>query len=555
MSNVQRIHLPVIQASTDMVALEPLALPSTPPIMSSLIPKRDELAARTTLRTSSYTIYVDLPGNPEEMLLVHGYTGAHDRVSRRAASYLRSREVRHPPKPLYGDWTPEPALDGEVAAPSDEVIATLKQRGYLVALTPEEEEALFVKIASRHHHGSIRQMPNYVLMPTYQCNLRCPYCFQDHMRTDPAHAHLLRTMDRPMVDRIVEGMRNIDAAHGIEPGGAAGADATRSIMLFGGEPLLAESRPSIEYFMARVREQQATRFRAVTNATDLEAYEDLLGPDDISWLQVTLDGPPAEHDQRRIYADGSGSFEKIAANITMALERGVETSIRLNIDRGNIDQLPALADEFHARGWAEHAGFRAYVAPINAGNQKVDPRRLYNSWQLARAMQKLAQSYPRVASMASPDDARQHRVQRLFTGTGSGAGSKPPEYRTAFCGAHTTMYVIDAFADIYACWEKTGDPGLRIGHIDEGGAVWMNRAILERWRGRSVVSNPVCRKCRYATACGGGCAALAEEASGDAYTNHCDGFAKRFRASVAKAYLAHLRGEVLESGHASPCDV
>jgi len=52
------------------------------------------------LRTSSYTIYVDLPGNEEEMLLVHTYTGAFDRVSRRVATWVRSLEAGRPPKPL-----------------------------------------------------------------------------------------------------------------------------------------------------------------------------------------------------------------------------------------------------------------------------------------------------------------------------------------------------------------------------------------------------------------------------------------------------------------------
>jgi uncharacterized protein len=42
------------------------------------------------LRTSSYTIYVDLPGNQNEMLLVHTYTGAFDRVSSRVATYVGS---------------------------------------------------------------------------------------------------------------------------------------------------------------------------------------------------------------------------------------------------------------------------------------------------------------------------------------------------------------------------------------------------------------------------------------------------------------------------------
>ena len=62
------------------------------------------------LRASSYTIYVDLPNNSHEMLLVHGYTGAFDRVSGTVATYLRSLELKRPIRPLYGQWTPEPEI-------------------------------------------------------------------------------------------------------------------------------------------------------------------------------------------------------------------------------------------------------------------------------------------------------------------------------------------------------------------------------------------------------------------------------------------------------------
>src|ERR1700726_4759847 len=60
------------------------------------------------LRTSSYIIYVDLPDNDSDMLIVHGYTGAFDKVSRRIATFLRAKEDRRAPKPLYGDWAPSP---------------------------------------------------------------------------------------------------------------------------------------------------------------------------------------------------------------------------------------------------------------------------------------------------------------------------------------------------------------------------------------------------------------------------------------------------------------
>jgi uncharacterized protein len=253
---------------------------------------------------------------------------------------------------------------------------------------------------------------------------------------------------------------------------------------------------------------------------------------------VTLDGIPQEHDRRRIYPDGSGSFERIARNITLALERGVFVSVRMNIDRNNISQLPALAEVFATHGWTGRSQFAPYVAPIHAGNGSVDAKSTFTSWQLARAIEELRQQHPSVSQIGFTDDSLQFKARQIFDQKAQSTG-----FSTAFCGAHTTMYVLDAFGDIYACWERTGDPRVRIGHITESGEVLMSRTHLHTWRGRNVVSNPVCRKCRYATSCGGGCAVLAEGASGTLYKNFCDGYAQRFRAKVAQAYLEHQSGK------------
>lgn len=525
------------QGLEDMIKLEPLELPTSsflPPGLAPLKLSASELQGRSALRTSSYTIYVDLPGNADDMLLVHAYTGAHDLASKRVATYLRSMESRHAPNPLYGTWAAEPPIEGQVSRPSDETIEALKKRGYLVTLTPEEEESLFARLSAKHHLATLRRSPVYIVMPTYQCNLRCPYCFQDHMRTDPKYSHLLRVMDRSMADRLLAGMSNIEAAHGLEPG----VERTRALTFFGGEPLLARSRPIIQYLIEQLRARGKARFTAVSNATELEAYEDLLGPENIASIQVTLDGLPQEHDRRRIYPDGSGSFERIASNISLALARGTVVSVRMNIDRNNISQLPALAELFEARGWSGQNLFSSYVAPIHAGNGNVETKSTFNTWQLSRALEELRQQHPGVARIGLMDDSLQFRARQIFDQQVQASG-----FNTAFCGAHTSMYVLDAFGDIYACWERTGDPRQRIGHISETGDVLMSRTHLHAWRGRNVVSNPVCRKCRYATSCGGGCAVLAEGASGTLYKNFCDGYAQRFRARIAQAYLEHLSGQ------------
>lgn len=503
------------------------------------------------LRASSYTIYVTLPNNDQEMLLVHGYTGAFDKVSRSVGEYVRSLEVATPEKPLHGEWVSEPAARpcASPPTPSDATIEVLKRRGYLTLMSTDEEVGYLARLVKKIHRNAVRNAPSYIFMPTYNCNLRCGYCFQDHMRTNPAFRHLLRTITPEMVDRIVAAYPSIEASHGIEPG----QQVHRSVGFFGGEPLLAENRPVVQYIMDKTRELGTARFWAVSNATELEAYEDLLGPGGIEDVQITMDGPPEEHDKRRIYADGSGSFERIARNLDRCLDRGVSVSLRMNIDRGNIGQLPALADTIVARGWEGRRGFSCYTAPITNSERTITLKQIkekyFDSWELDQAIDDLRERHPAMRVIGRPDDKMVARVRKLFD-----QHATTPDIKSAFCGAHTSMYIFDAFGDIYACWERTGDASIRIGRVLDGGHVEINEAMNRLWRTRTPASNPVCRKCRYNLHCGGGCAVLAEGRSGKIHSNYCDGFAERFRHSVATAYTTFVNGEAVAE-QARVCDL
>lgn len=256
------------------------------------------------IRTSSYVIYVDLPDESDYILAVHGYTGAYDRISKEVAAYLRSLETGPPPAPLYGKWSPQPVAEAKARPPSEETKRLLLKRGYLTERSAEEEEDFLGQLASQHHRDQQRKALAFIVMPTYDCNLRCPYCFQDHMRTDPAWRQRLAEMSRPAVDRMCKAWLEIERRHGVS------SQRRRNITFFGGEPLLEQLRPLIEYILERAGEMGDFRAHAVTNATDLAAFEDLLGPEGIEKLQITLDGPRAEHDLRRIYPDGRGSIRK-----------------------------------------------------------------------------------------------------------------------------------------------------------------------------------------------------------------------------------------------------
>jgi uncharacterized protein len=497
------------------------------------------------MRASSYVIYVDLPDNPDEMLLVHGYTGAFDKVSRPVATFVRSLELRHPPKPLYGAWVSEPVIDGAAAPPSDETLKILRRRGYITEMTCEKEQEAFQRIASAMHQVNCRRI-SYVFMPTYDCNLRCAYCFQDHMRSNQQFHHLLQHMSPEILERIFCGVKSIEAAHGYD----GSTNIHRNIGFFGGEPLLAANRPIIDHILQYFSGLGTASFWAISNATELEAYKNILSPEKISRVQVTIDGPPAEHDKRRIYPDGSGSFEKIAGNIQMALEHGVQIAVRLNVDQRNLPQLPEIAGIISRHGWDKYPNFGVYTSPIRASNENVVPRDTMGAWEVDKAVATMQREHPLMSVIAQPDDAIKHQARRIFRDPEHGL----PMLRESFCGAHTGMYVFDTFCDIYACWERTGDPSLRIGHVHENGKLEMNLPNFQHWRSRTVLSSPVCSKCRYALHCGGGCAVLAERRTGEFHMNYCDGFSTRFRANVAEAYLDHIAGRPMVERGGPSCD-
>jgi uncharacterized protein len=157
--------------------------------------------------------------------------------------------------------------------------------------------------------------------------------------------------------------------------------------------------------------------------------------------------------------------------------------------------------------------------------------------------------HPEMAVIARPDDKIVSRVRRLFN-----QHAEEPQLRSSFCGAHTGMYIFDAFGDMYACWERTGDAAVRIGRVLEEGQVEMNAAMTKMWRSRTPASNSTCRKCRYALHCGGGCAILAEARNGKIHSNHCDAYGERFRDAVATAYAGFVTGTaVMESSRV--CDL
>ena len=165
-----------------------------------------------------------------------------------------------------------------------------------------------------------RRVPLFVqIMPTERCNLRCRYCY--------AEFGSRRRADFPLAPliRVVDGLARL---------------GTRVIMVAGGEPLLY---PDLGKLIDRIVGHKII-CSVNTNGITLPARIEEAARADM--LSISLDGPPALHDEYR----GKGTYEKARAAIALARERDIRVQIQFTLTR---DVIGAFR---HIEGVAEEEG-------------------------------------------------------------------------------------------------------------------------------------------------------------------------------------------------------
>jgi len=303
---------------------------------------------------------------------------------------------------------------------------------------------------------------------------------------------------------------------------------SKSVTLLGGEPLLGRNRDLVAYILNRGRELEYA-FSIVTNGHDLDRFLDLFDPEVTRFFQVTLDGPRAVHDRKRPRRGGGPSFDRIVDNIGRALERGLRVSVRVNIAADDLEQLVDIARLVQERDWARHKGFDIYFAAIytQAGDCLVDDGLALSQAQIAVRLDELRRRHPEVAVIKHTASLEAVFSQLFATG-------KYMQFKGAFCGANSSMYVFDPHGDLYACWESVGRDMSRLGsyHPD----LRLDEARHEDWRGRAGVEIPRCLECKYVLLCGGGCTQHAHDAHGDFRSPDCRDFEQVLKLSLPLFY-------------------
>jgi uncharacterized protein len=445
------------------------------------------------MRKSSYVIDVKLDSEADKYMLVHGYTGAIDVVSENVVAYLDSVGKQQP--------------DG--AQVSEATLEALKARGYLTVKTEEEEVEHVRKLANLLHQKDKILHKSFVFLVAYDCNFRCPYCYESKVLKD-SRQWSRKVFTKEMVDKAYDAISKIGGDKRLH---------YSQIVLYGGEPLLARNREIVKYIVNKGKDL-GYRFMAITNGYDLDAFEDLLTTDKLSSLQITVDGSKEIHDQRRIHYQTKTSFDKIISNIALALERDVEITVRVNNDANNFNELSKIEQLFRDLGYYGKGNLRIHSARLF--DYKYNNRRLsfLNQLEYNKLHKEIAYKYPCTVSGIA------QTLCRAVT------DKKRINLSSTYCSAQTGSHIFDPFGDIYGCWEDVGNVENIIGHYDP--VEWTE--IKELWHYQNIAVSFDCVRCKYAFFCRGGCIAHEKHKRGVFGPGFCNSYPDTFHDATNLAY-------------------
>ena len=406
--------------------------------------------------------------------------------------------------------------DGELSRLSPELRDRLLARGHLTQ-KGEDEELADQKLVARIGRMLYERMRiDPLIMPTYDCNFRCPYCYERH-RLRNAQEWLQTAMAPDLLDAIFEGLED-HKERGFRLG---------TCTLYGGEPLLAKNVGLVRSICERCK-SLGIKVGAVTNGYDLDAYLDVLEEYDFERLQVTVDGVGAVNDRLRVHKDGAGSYERIMQNIELALERGVPVNLRINVGTQNIGGIADLIGDLRRRGFLDKEARRAQEAKqgdapmrgsflyyFKAINDADDPEKDLRERDILDELIRCGSTVDEAIELVSMYSQPADKIRALLEKKGY------PRLEPSFCGAQGPMAIFDPFGDIYPCFDVVGMDELCIGSVMVPGGKFLWNFDKAKWHLRTSDNLEPCMRCPYTFACRGGCASRARSAHGTCFVEHC----------------------------------
>jgi uncharacterized protein len=366
------------------------------------------------------------------------------------------------------------------------------RKGYCVE--PAEEELRYRKKYLEFLNNRETDEVQLFYAPTYACNFACSYCYQDSYfnKCGIPESELVEAFFNFIEERFF--------------------NRRKYLTLFGGEPLLntAVQKAFIENFIWEANKHKL-EIAVVTNGYNLSEYIPLLNQGSIREIQVTIDGLDEIHNQRRPMKNGLPTFSKIIEGIDCALKEDIPVNLRMVIDQQNIEELPKLAKFAIEKGWTKNPVFKTQLGRnYDLHHCQSDTSRIYSRLGMYTDIYRLMQLYPEILEFHKPAFS----ISRFLFENG-----ELPDPLYDSCPGTKNEWAFDSSGKVYSCTATVGKEGEELGMFYP--KIELNEDRISEWESRDVLSISECKSCSLQLACGGGCAAVAQNLTGKINSPDC----------------------------------
>lgn len=414
---------------------------------------------------SKYNIFSRIR-NSENYFLVNILTGSADILSKEKASEI-----------ISGSYTD---------------VEEYIEKGYLIEEVKEKElyNSRYLDFIDEREKDEIQ----IFFVPWYACNFSCSYCYQSGYENNPGR------LTKEVIDAFFRYVNNRFAGR------------RKYITVFGGEPLLPSkaAMETMEYFLEKASGMNLET-AVVTNGYTLSEYMEIFRGRKIREIQVTLDGTSEAHDKRRFLKSGGPTFEKIVQGIDSALNEKITVNLRMVLDAENMEALPGLAAFAVEKGWTKSPLFKTQLGRnYELHYCQTAQNKLLSRVEFYESIYNLVIKHPEIAEFHKPAFS----ISRFLFENG-----ELPMPLFDSCPGCKTEWAFDYTGNIYSCTATVGKPGESLGTFYP--EVTGKTDIIEHWEERDVTVIPECKDCSLQLACGGGCAAVAFNRTGELHSPDC----------------------------------
>ena len=319
---------------------------------------------------------------------------------------------------------------------------------------------------------SFQPRAEILVATTWECNLRCTYCFVRENLSKPNERRMSPEIAARLVDVLDQGLDDVK---------------TICLHLYGGEPLT--NLPALEALLARTRQKPPGRFcfAITTNGTILSPAVIRLLADGLFQVVLSIDGPAEIHDACRLTSTGEPTHQSVLKFLEL-LRNQSECRVR--------------GSAVVRSGWSL-AEASTYLRSLPVDTLKAQAVRApdgaayaLSSVERKRYMEDLEWAGRQVigeleSEVIPRDDRFSSRVLQLLTGM----------QRDTFCGAGKTTFGVTPTGQILPCILLNVRDSI-LGKIEDEPLVWRQAGLA--WR-KSLKKRSDCEQCTAFQLCGGGC--------------------------------------------------